>query len=1101
MRKRLCVVQLVMGLVLLGASTSAQGDTKLLRFPDVHKDQVVFVYAGDLWVASTNSSSGSATARRLTAHPGLERAPKFSPDGQWVAFNGQYDGDEQVYVIPTAGGEPRQLTFYPATGPLPPRWGFDNQVLGWSPDGEAVLMRSVRASWGLANGRMYSVPFAGGLPTALPMPEAGIGVASPDGTRVVYSPLFRDFRTWKRYQGGWAQELYIFDLESHQVEQVTDNPRADRDPMWIGDKIYFNSDRDGIFNLYAFDVTNRQTTQITRETIWDVRWPSADPEGQVVFEINGQLELLDTRSGARRLLPIRVPDDGLARRPYRTSAADSIEDFQLSPNGKRALFTARGDVFSVPLENGPTRNLTRSPGAHDKAAYWAPDGKSAVFLSDRDGEEEIYRIDAQGRDEPEQLTDGGLAMRFSPRFSPDGKRIAFSDKDGKLYALNLSDRKITEIADDPAGNISDYLWSRDSAYLAFSMAGKNNLRSIYIWSATDSNLHRVTGDHFNEAEPVWGHQGKYLYFLGDHDFAPQIGNREWNYALNREVGIFALALSLEAPHPFPPQEDSAEPGTDDEEEDDDGSAASVEPTKIDFEGLGRRVARVPVEADNISNLEATPDRLLYTVGGAFVYGRSSYTPTSLNAFSLEDREVVVLAEDIQSYTVSGDGSRVLVAMGGGFHWIETDAEETGEQEAVSTDGLLVDRVPTAEWAQIFDEVWRRFRDYFYVENMHGYDWEALRDRYRPLLEHVGHRDDLSYLLGELIAELSVGHAYIAGGDFAAPERPTVALLGALLELDESAGRYRLAKIYQGHNEEPLYRSPLTEIGVQASPGDYLLAIDGEVLEAQDNPYRLLRHKADRPVTLTLNSRSSFEGAREVTIQPIDSESSLRYLDLVEGNRRKVAELSDGRLGYLHIPDMGSNGIREFIKNFYPQRDKEGLVIDVRGNGGGNVSQMILERLSRTVLAGSWARTWDMPQPYPRSTFLGPLACLVDEDSASDGDIFPYMFQKSALGPLIGKRSWGGVIGITNRGTLIDGGSVNVPEFGFLSPQGEWIIEGHGVDPDIVVDNDPKSVIEGRDPQLERGVAEVLRQLEETPSTWMKTLPEGPIKTPAPVARP
>lgn len=1101
MRKRLCAVQLVLGLVLLGASASAQGDTKLLRFPDVHGDQVVFVYAGDLWIAAIGSSDASSIARRLTAHPGQERAPKFSPDGQWVAFNGQYDGDEQVYVIPTAGGEPRQLTYYPAEGPLPPRWGFDNQVLGWSPDGKAVLMRSVRASWGLANGRMYSIPVAGGLPKALPMPEAGIGVASPDGTRVVYSPLFRDFRTWKRYQGGWAQELYIFDLNSHQVERVTDNPRADRDPMWVGNTIFFNSDRDGIFNLYAFDVSSRTTTQITRETVWDVRWPSADPEGRIVFELNGQLELLDTRSGERRLLPIQVPDDGLARRPYRTSAADSIEDFQLSPNGKRALFTARGDVFSVPLENGSTRNLTRSPGAHDKSAYWAPDGKSVVFLSDRDGEEEIYRVDALGRGDPEQLTDGGLAMRFSPRVSPDGKRIAFSDKDGKLYGLNLSDREITEIADDPAGNIGDYLWSRDSAYLAFSMAGKNNLRSIYIWSAKDGKLHRVTGDHFNESEPVWGHQGKYLYFLADHDFAPQIGSREWNYTLNREVGIFALALSLETPHPFPPREDSPEPGTDDEDDDEDGTQAAAQPTKIDFEGLGQRVARVPVEADNISNLEAVPGRLLYTIGGAFVYGRSSYTPTSLRAFSLEDREITVLAEDMNGYTVSGDGTRALVAMGGGFHWLETDAEEAGEEEAVSTAGLMVDRVPTAEWAQIFDEVWRRFRDYFYVENMHGYDWEALRDRYRPLLEHVGHRDDLSYLLGELIAELSVGHAYIAGGDFAAPERPPVGLLGALLELDEKAGRYRLAKIYQGHNEEPRYRSPLTEIGVHASPGDYLLAIDGEVLSPQDNPYRLLRHKADRPVTLTLNSRPSLEGSREVTIQPIDSESSLRYLDLVEGNRRKVAELSDGRLGYLHIPDMGSDGIREFIKNFYPQRDKEGLVIDVRGNGGGNVSQMILERLSRNVLAGSWARTWDMPQPYPRSTFLGALACLVDEDSASDGDIFPYMFQKSALGPLIGKRSWGGVIGITNRGTLIDGGSVNVPEFGFLSPEGEWIIEGHGVDPDIVVENDPKSVIEGRDPQLERGVAEVLRQLEETPSTWMKTLPEGPIKTPAPVAGP
>jgi tricorn protease len=1094
------IQSVVMGVILfLCCAGIAAAQTKLLRFPDVHGDKVVFTYGGDLWTAST--SGGMAT--RLTSHPGLEVFAKFSPDGKWIAFTGQYDGDEQVYVIPSAGGVPKQLTFYPARGPLTPRWGYDNQVYGWSPDGKSVLFRSLREHFDLGDSRLYTVSVDGGMPVALPMPKSGAGDFAPDGKKVVYSPLFRDFRTWKRYSGGWAQQLYIFDLSSHAAEKITDDPRAHRDPMWVGGKIFYSSDKDDTLNLYSYDPSTKKTEQLTHSKKWDLRWPSTDHKNQIVYEMDGELNVFNTETGKTEHISINVPTDAVAMRPSRVSGSGEIEGMELSPKGERAVFVARGDIFSVPIEKGPTRNLTNSSNAHDKWGRWSPDGAKIAYISDADGEDELYVINQDGSGKPEELTHGMHAMLYAPEWAPDGKRIAFSDKDGKLYVLALDDKKVTQVAQDPSGRLRDYIWSADGGHIAFTEANPNGFRSIYVWSVGDGQVHRVTSDLFETTDIAWDTEGNYLYYIGTREFAPQISQVEFNFATDRGQEIYALALRKDVKNPFPPESDEVTISKDgdkkdekkDEKKDDKDKKEEKkkEYIKIDFDGLADRVTRVPVGADNYFGLSVTKEYLVYAKGGAFFYGRESFPEASLVVYSLKDRKESTLAENIQGYAMSADGKKVLVRQSG-YKLYDAKPEGKNNPKNVATDGLMVDRVPHEEWVEIFNEVWRRYRDFFYVKNMHGYDWEGLREQYRPLVDYVAHRSDLNYVLGEMVAELSVGHAYIEGGDWEMPKRPQVALMGARFELDAAAGKYKISKIYHGQNEEELYRSPLTEVGVKVSEGNYILAIDGKELKANDNPYEFLLNKANRPVQLTLNDKPSWEGSWQTSYKPITQERNLVYLEWVTRNREYVSKATNGRVGYIHVPDMGAAGIREFIKYYYPQIRKEGLVVDVRGNGGGNVSRMLIERLRRELLGTDFDRVNAYTGTYPDGVFYGSKVCLINETSASDGDIFPYMFKQAGLGPLIGKRTWGGVVGITGRGPLLDGGTVFVPEFATASVQGQYVIEGHGVDPDIVVENDAASVIDGKDPQLERGIAEVLKAMEANPKK-LPGRPPDPVKSP------
>ena len=1079
---------------------SLASQTKLLRFPDLHGDQVVFTYGGDLWRAPI----AGGTAIRLTATAGVELFAKFSPDGRWIAFTSQINGDEQVCVVPADGGEIRQLTWYPANGPLPDRWGYDNQVYGWTPDGTAVLFRSLRAAWTMTGGKLYTVALPaiarqrGALPVPLPMPQAGAGDFSPDGERMVYSPLFRDFRTWKRYQGGWAQELFLFDPSTGKTQNISNHNRTDRDPMWLEDRIWFASDRTGTLNLWSYDLNSKTVNQETSSTTWDVRWPSAGGpnEHRIVYEKGGELFWLDTKTRAETAIKIRVPDDGQSRRAELVDASHSIEDYDLSRGGRRVVFASRGELLTVPKEHGDVRTLSATPGAHEKLPSFSPDGTTIAFISDRSGEEQIWLVDHLGEQPARQLTTGLTSMLYGAEWSRDGKWLAFGDKDGILRVCNVATGELTVIADEPRGQLHDYRWSPCSGHLAFSMSGGTELSQLYIWSRTDQQLRMVSRALSNDSYPTWDPRGERLFFRGLRGFQPRLaGIYEWDFQIDRGFGIYALALRQDLPALFPHRSDEAVAAqiTDQTEAKPEPTSSAFDgPIQIDFEGLADRVETVPVALDNYAGLAIANNTLLYARRGGAYYGRGSDHATTLHAYSLSERKETQLSSSMSGYSLSSDGEYVLIADGQKFVITKASAKGKDDQQQLDISGLQTTKVAADEYWQIFHEVWRRYRDFFYVANMHGHDWTALRDQYAPLVAHVRHRSDLNYVIGEMIAELGVGHAYISGGDLDAPARLPAALPGVLLRFDEQSRRYQVAEVLRGENDHETYRSPATAVGVNLKKGDYLLAIDGQELAANTNPYELLRGKAGRELRLLVNQRPALDGARTVRLLPIASEQNLHYLAWVNHNRQRVHELSGGKLGYMHLPDMGQNGIREFLKQYYPQRDKLGLVIDDRYNGGGNISEMVINRLSRELMMCTFGRTSGF-EPYPRAVFHGHMVCLLNETSASDGDIFPAMFRRAQLGKLIGKRSWGGIIGITNRGTLLDGGTVNVPEFGNTEPGPAWTIEGHGVDPDIEVDNDLASVLQGEDKQLQKAVAVLLEQIQNDPPVF-PTAPTAPVKT-------
>ena len=1113
-----CAVLILLGLLLVAwpaaspgaAETDATSATRLLRFPTLSRDSIAFVYAGDIW---TVARSGGL-ARQLTSDPGLEIFPRYSPDGKWIAFTGQYDGNRDVYVIPAEGGVPKRLTFWADTGHPAERAGPNNMVIGWTPEGKRILFRSRHQAWEDRAGRLYTVGLERGLPEPLPMPEGGLAAYSPDGRRVVYNRIWTNFRTWKRYRGGMTLSLWIYDLAGNRLEPLTENDSNSTEPVWIGDRIIFDSDRDKTFNLFSVDPGSKKVTKLTDHKDYDVRWASGGPDG-VVYENGGDLYLYDIAAAKSAKVVVRVPAERPAARPGFVPLAEKITEFGLSPDGKRALFVARGEVLTVPAEKGNTRNLTNSSGAHERGASWSPDGKWIAYLSDRTGEEEIWIEPQDGSAAARRVTTDGHCWRFGPVWSPDGKRLAFADKDQRLYWVDALGGKVTLADQAKEAEINDYAWSPDSRYLAYSKQHPDQMRQVYLFAIETGKVTRLTSEMNDSRTPVFDPGGRYLYFFSDRDLSAGVGAFDFSYVYDNVTRIYAVTLRKDLPSPFAPESDEVQVGEPGKEagatepaskEKDAGkekktggkaAAKEVAPIRIDLDGIEDRIVAFPMEPGTLSHLAASASFLYYMTGPAPTLGGGDDDGAPkgvLHAFDLEKRKDAVLISGVGGYDLSADGAKVIYAADKQYGILDA---KPGAAPAKAGDGVLkLDAMsmlldPPAEWRQIFDVTWRLERDFFYVPNMHGLDWPAMKTKYGALLPHVAHRNALTYIIGEMIAELNIGHAYVGGGDFPKTKTVPIALLGADYALDKATGRYRIERVLQGQNWIEARRSPLTEPGVDVPEGSYILKVDGVDLKSPDLPDDLLQNKTGGTVTLTVNSRPDDRGARQVKVRPLEDEEQIRYFDRIETNRKKVEKATEGKVGYVHIPNMGGDGLNEFVRQYYPQIRKQGLIIDVRNNGGGFVSELILERLRR-VLAGMGNSRNGGVTTYPAQVFYGPLACLINHYSASDGDIFPYFFKKYGLGPLIGTRTWGGVVGIRGYSPLVDGGYVTRPEFGTYGIDSQWVIEGHGVDPDIEVDNRDDLVVQGRDPQLEKGIEVVMEQIRKSPKT-LPPVPAPPVK--------
>ena len=1057
----------------------ADGQTRIVRFPDIHRDRVVFVYGGDLWTVS--SQGGNAI--RLTSHPGLELFPKFSPDGKWIAFTGEYDGTGSVYVIPAQGGEPRRLTWRPARV-TEFRHGHDYMVIDWSPDGNQVLFRSWRRSFNAWLQQLFRVPVSGGLPQMLALPECGLASFSGDGKRIAYNRIFRDFRTWKRYRGGLAQDIWLYDFASNQSQRLTNWPGTDHCPLWHGESIYFISDRNGRANIFRYDLPGKKIEQITTHQDYDVKWPGLGPQA-IVYENGGLIYRLDLATRQTRPLAINVPGERRWRRQRFVNAADNIEDYKLSPDGKQALFVARGDVFTVPAKKGIVKNLTRSSGAREKYASYSPDGKWICYVSDSSDEDEIYlRAVSDGHEI--RLTTKGDRCRLRPRWSPDSKKIAFADKSHRLFYLDIANKKLIRVDSSEVWEINHYRWSPDSRWLVYSKIEKNQFASLYIYSLVSQKIRRITSTLTNESNPVFDSNGKYLYFISHRAYSAMLGRFDRNYVSRRISRIYVLPLTHDQKSPFAPQQNAtASP----QKEDADQTRPAL--VKIDFSGIQTRSVAVPVPADNYHGLLTGSGQLFYLSSGGWVMGRKfPKRETQLHRFNLKTKKAATVISGISGYALSANGKKILYRAGKTFGIVASGGKHQVGAGKIDLQGLRVKISPGQEWQQIFAESWRLQRDYFYAPNMHGVNWPAVKAKYQIMIPHVAHRDALNYVIGEMIGELCCSHTYVGGGDYPAVDRVATGLLGARFELDRQSGCYRFAEIYPGQNWNDQLRSPLTRPGVHVKRGDYLLAVNGVELRATDNPYSLLEGHGDDYVELKIAGQPDAAKTRTVRVRTLTDEMPLIYWNWVESNRRYVSRHSAGSVGYLHIPDMSEAGLLNFIKYFYGQVRKQGLIIDVRYNGGGFVSQMLLERLRRVLIGMGQSRN-GTAYTYPQVVFHGHMLCLINSYSASDGDIFPYYFRQYQLGKLLGTTSWGGVVGIRGQRRLLDGGYVTVPEFAPFNLQGEWIMENQGVKPDIIVDNLPHQVIAGEDPQLQKGLAEILRQIAAAP----KKLPKRPANYP------
>ena len=1092
-------LQLLLALVAVStsqAAAAAAGEASAsrsgyLRYPDLNGNQLVFAAGGDLWVTSDHGGA----SRRLTTHVGNEYFAKFSPDGRSIAFTGEYDGNQDVYLTPAEGGEPRRLTWHPGS----------DQVIGWTPDGKQILFRS-SAEEPHGDWELFTVATTGGEPERVPLGWAARLAIEPATGRWAFTRISTsESATWKRYRGGSSADIWVGDPKTGDYKRITDFKGPDAFPMWHGGRIYFLSDQGGTANLWSINPDGTDRRQHTDVQGWDARFPSVAPDGRIVFMLGGDIHLFDPATGTEHGLTIDLPSERtLTRVRYPTPERD-LTWFELAPDGERVVVGTRGELFSVPVKKeGVTLPISRGSGAREKWGSFDEQGERLVYVSDVSHEERVYSIDAWGRGEPRPLSpakaNGGWL--FPPRYSPDGKWLAVGDQAQNLYLVPAAGGELKQIDHSDFGEIKHYAWSPDGRWLAYEKLTQVDWSSIYIYDVRSAKSTRVTGVTTNDGWPCWDPDGRYLYFLGARTMNPVLGLiGDFSNAELRSMRPYLVLLKKDEKNPMAPlaglPEDAKDKAKDkDQDKKDKSDKADKDKDKkkdkgedeekekvevtIDLEGIQDRVVELPADPGILSELAATSEKLFYLSSpirgmndegeGLFESGKPD---NELMTFDLEEREESEFMSEVGSFSLAPAADKIAIMKEKGEIYVVDSSEapeELDDESKVGLNWIVVELDPREEWEQMFYEAWRHERDFYWDAGMAGIDWPAERDRYAKLLPRLTTRADLRDLLGEMIGELSTSHTYVWGGDQGAePTKVTTGLLAA--EVKKSGNFYQVTRIFRG---DPADRqtSPLLEPGVGVKEGDYLIAVDHRPFAADEPFLANFSGLAKKPVVLTVNSKAAKEGARDVVVTPLDSDTPVRYADWVRRNREYVAQKTGGKIGYIHLPDMQQAGLTEFDTWFYSQLDKEGMVVDARWNQGGFVSQLIIERLRRKPVSFDRSRG-GTTYTYPYRLLNGPYVVLTNEFAGSDGDIFPMVMQLDQLAPVIGTRSWGGVVGIRGDKPLVDGGMLTEPEYAWWDPKQGWDLENRGVIPDIVLDNQPVEVAKGIDAQLDRAIAEVM----------------------------
>jgi tricorn protease len=1049
-------------------------DTRLLTQPAISAERIAFAYANDLWVAASDGTG----VRRLTSHPGVEGNPHFSPDGKWIAFSGEYDGNTDVFVVPAEGGVPQRLTWHPG----------EDLPRGFTADGASVLFSSPREVYTMRYRQLYTVPVTGGAATKLPIPNATEAAYSRDGSRMVYQPLGEPFTQWKRYRGGQASRLLIFNTKTYVAEQIPQpsGRSNDTDPMVVGNAIYFLSDRDGEFNLYQFAMG--EVRQLTKFTDFPILGASAGA-GKIIFERAGYLHTFDPASGNITQLKIGVAADLLETRPRFVKGTKYVRGASLSPSGARVALEYRGEIITMPAEKGDDRNLTNSVAAHDRWPSWSSDGKSIAWFSDESGEYALFIQQQDGKGSPRKVALSGAGFYADPRWSPDGTKISFTDNSRTLFIADVATGAVTKISTQPlyspgAFDISTQSWSPDSKWLAYVRYTPTYMGRIYLYNVDTKASTPLTDGLSDAAEPVFDPDGKYLYFLVSTNAGPV---QDWFSMSNadalstRSIYLAVLSKGVESPLARESDEEGAAPPPAEEKKDNPApSTQHPAPVKIDFDGLTQRILAIALDPAAYSKLSVgKTGEIYYLKGPRGINVFDENEPGTVSRYTLKKRKEESLVENVNDYEISGDTKKVYLQMKESFVIAELGDKVDATKNKLAIDKIEVNIDPRAEWNQIFGEAWRINRDYFYDPNMHGADWKAMREKYAAFLPDVTVRQDLNRVMRWMHSELAVGHHRLGGGDsLANTEARKGGLLGADYSVDN--GRYRFKKVYGGLNWNPQLRAPLTEPGVDVKTGEYLLAVEGKELRYPEDVYSRFERTAGRIVEITVGPTPDGKNSRMVKVVPIESETQLRNRDWVEGNLRKVSEATNGRVAYVYVPNTSTVGHEYFKRYFFPQADREAIIVDERHNGGGSVADYYIDILRRPHIS-YWALRYGGDVRTPLAAIHGPKVMLIDETAGSGGDLLPWMFRKLNMGPLIGRRTWGGLVGVLGFPVLMDGGTITAPNLAFWTEEEGYIVENEGVPPDIEVEQTPADVIAGRDPQLERAIAEVTQRLKANPA--------------------